>query len=212
MPISWSALYFFLKFRQLRWAVLCFPFYFWSCNDLIDGNFRQNPNTRGQRSCRRAAEATSKGGRKTVRLWLEDLCFDMLDQKYGLGKKTFCSTLAPSMQLFSSWLESMTETTTMSGRPITWPGSIGTPLLSGCIHSHSPNLETIQLRPFPLEPVVFGGRVGPLQLPWNFLCRTQPQWTTGFGVLRDLGTYYHIGKCSVPCESFRWAYKIEILG
>ena len=29
----------------------------------------------------------------------------MLDQKYGLGKKTFCSTLAPSMQLFLlSWL------------------------------------------------------------------------------------------------------------
>ena len=48
----------------------------------------------------------------------------------------------------SSHLGSMTETTTMPGRPISWIHN-DAPLVPGRIHTHSLYLGTIQLRPFP---------------------------------------------------------------
>ena len=82
--------------------------------------------------------------------------------------------------------------------------------MSGRIHSHSPNLETIQLRSFPdtLE----------LRFDYHLFLRVEPDPYTfleNFCIEPErqefgIGTNYYIWKYSVPCESFRRAYKIEI--
>ena len=127
----------------------------------------------------------------------------------NLGKK-FCSSLAPSMHLFvvrHTILDSMTETKTMPGRPTTWI-HIDAPLVSGRLQDiftfSSLNLETI-LRPFPFgHPGTTSCSRGSSRTFLENFCVEHSLNEVSSGLL---GTYYHIWKCSVFCESIRRALR-----
>ena len=134
---------------------------------MINGNFRQNPNTKEQRSnisCREVEliRRPQKVDETPLASWLRDLNFDMLDQRYELGKKTLSyldSTNAAIRRWSYSWLHDRDEDDLRE----THPGYISTPLL--CLARY---IETIQLRPSDTMmelPVAPGGRIGPLERP-----------------------------------------------
>ena len=98
----------------------------------------------------------------------------------------------------------------MSGRPITWIHKDG-PLLSGRIHSHSFDLETIQLRPFHFEYLAtrcsWASRQT-LTASLDFLCRTQPE-RREFGIWAPVTVY---GNVRYLVSHFVGPYEIEIKG
>lgn len=104
------------------------------------------------------------------------------------------------------FLDSMTERTTMSGRPITWI-HWDAPFVSGRIHSHS--LEPYNWGHLPSDTgswnyQLFLGVESDLTASLIFCVEHSLSERREFGIM---GIYYHIWKWSVLCESFRRALR-----